>query len=195
MVPETGMIPMLEPLFQGDWAPFDETLCCSAEPPAGAVPLAVLIGDPSMLHELIQRQARRWGVEGKDLRALSGRNGSGKTSLAKLLAGLYRPEQGEIRLDGEVVNDGNRDRYRQLFSAIFSDFHLFEQLLDDASPVLDEAGNQLLEKLKLHHKVKVQGGAFTTRSLSQGQRKRLGVLSRAAAGTARPGQGGSGDLA
>lgn len=78
MVPETGMIPMLEPLFQGDWAPFDETLCYSAEPPAGAVPLAVLIGNPSMLHELIQRQARRWGVEGKDLRALSGRNGSGK---------------------------------------------------------------------------------------------------------------------
>lgn len=107
---------------------------------------------------------------------LVGGNGSGKTSLAKLLVGLYRPEQGEIRLDGEVVNDGNRDRYRQLFSAIFSDFHLFEQLLDDASPVLDEAGNQLLEKLKLHHKVKVQGGAFTTRSLSQGQRKRLALV-------------------
>lgn len=107
---------------------------------------------------------------------LVGGNGSGKTSLAKLLVGLYRPEQGEIRLDGEIVDDGNRDRYRQLFSAIFSDFHLFEQLLDDASPVLDERGNRLLEKLKLHHKVKVQAGAFTTRSLSQGQRKRLALV-------------------
>ncbi|MDO5103951.1 MAG: cyclic peptide export ABC transporter [Lautropia sp.] len=107
---------------------------------------------------------------------LVGGNGSGKSTLAKLLVGLYRPEQGEIRLNGEPVDDANRDRYRQLFSAIFSDFHLFDQLLDEASPELDEAGNRLLDKLKLHHKVQVSGGAFTTRSLSQGQRKRLALV-------------------
>ncbi|MDH0864416.1 cyclic peptide export ABC transporter [Mitsuaria sp. GD03876] len=107
---------------------------------------------------------------------LVGGNGSGKTTLAKLLAGLYRPDGGAIALDGEPVTDANRDAYRQLFSAIFSDFHLFEQLLDGASTELDERGNQLLEKLLLDSKVQVKDGAFTTRQLSQGQRKRLALV-------------------
>lgn len=107
---------------------------------------------------------------------LVGGNGCGKTTLAKLLVGLYRPEQGAILLDGEPVSDQNRDRYRQTFSAIFSDFHLFERLLDGASAELDARGNQLLHKLHLQHKVQVRGGAFTTRSLSQGQRKRLALV-------------------
>ncbi|OWQ90687.1 peptide ABC transporter [Roseateles aquatilis] len=107
---------------------------------------------------------------------LVGGNGSGKTSLAKLLAGLYRPDRGAIVLDGHPVGDADRDDYRQLFSAIFSDFHLFEQLLDGASPDLDDRGNRLLEKLLLDGKVQVKGGAFTTRQLSQGQRKRLALV-------------------
>jgi putative ATP-binding cassette transporter len=107
---------------------------------------------------------------------LVGGNGSGKTSLAKLLVGLYRPEQGAIVLNGETVDDANRDRYRQTFSAIFSDFHLFDQLLATASAELDAQGNALIAKLNLQHKVQVKDGAFTTRALSQGQRKRLALV-------------------
>ncbi|CDG82372.1 cyclic peptide export ABC transporter [Janthinobacterium agaricidamnosum] len=106
---------------------------------------------------------------------LVGGNGSGKTSLAKLLVGLYRPEQGLILRNGEPVTDASRDRYRQGFSAVFSDFHLFDSLLDTASQQLDERGNRMLERLHLHHKVQVRDGAFTTRELSQGQRKRLAL--------------------
>lgn len=107
---------------------------------------------------------------------LVGGNGSGKTTLAKLLVGLYRPEQGAILLNGKSVDDSNRDHYRQIFSTIFSDFHLFDQLLDVNSTELDAQGNALLEKLHLHHKVQVREGAFTTRALSQGQRKRLALV-------------------
>lgn len=107
---------------------------------------------------------------------LVGGNGSGKTSLAKLLVGLYRPEEGQVLLDGEVVDDSGRDRYRQTFSAIFSDFHLFDRLLDLDSADLDERGNALLARLHLQHKVQVRDGAFTTRSLSLGQRKRLALV-------------------
>jgi len=107
---------------------------------------------------------------------LVGGNGSGKTTLAKLLVGLYAPEAGEVWLNGERIEDFNRDRYRQLFSAIFSDFHLFERLLEASRPDLDEAGNRLLARLHLQHKVKVSGGAFSTQALSQGQRKRLALV-------------------
>ncbi len=107
---------------------------------------------------------------------LIGGNGSGKTTLAKLLVGLYAPESGEVLLDGKRIDDQSRDQYRQLFSAIFSDFHLFDRLLELQRTDLDEAGNRLLRRLHLQHKVKVSGGAFTTRALSQGQRKRLALV-------------------
>ena len=107
---------------------------------------------------------------------LVGGNGSGKTTLAKLLVGLYVPEEGSVRLNGETIDDAGRDRYRQRFTAIFSDFHLFDRLLDAPGPELDAQGNRLIEKLHLRHKVQVLNGAFTTRALSQGQRKRLALV-------------------
>ena len=107
---------------------------------------------------------------------LVGGNGSGKTTLAKLLVGLYPPEEGRIILNGDVVDDSTRDRYRQLFSTVFSDFHLFDRLLETGRADLDSEGNDLLTKLHLQNKVKVQNGAFTTLALSQGQRKRLALV-------------------
>jgi putative ATP-binding cassette transporter len=107
---------------------------------------------------------------------LVGGNGSGKTTLAKLIVGLYPQESGELLLDGVAIDDASRDRYRQQFSAVFSDFHLFEKLLETGRGDVDDEGNRLVAKLHLQHKVQVRDGAFTTRELSQGQRKRLALI-------------------
>jgi putative ATP-binding cassette transporter len=107
---------------------------------------------------------------------LVGGNGSGKSTLAKIISGLYMPEAGEIRLDGEVITDKNRDDYRQLFSAVFSDFYLFDNLLGLRTRNLDEQAGAYLEHLHLSHKVKVKDGTLSTTGVSQGQRKRLALL-------------------
>jgi putative ATP-binding cassette transporter len=107
---------------------------------------------------------------------LVGGNGSGKTTLAKLLLGLYVPEEGEIRLDGTPVSDENRSLYRDRFSVVFSDFFLFERLLGLNQPVIDADARKYLERLRLEQKVRVEEGMLSTLDVSQGQRKRLALL-------------------
>jgi putative ATP-binding cassette transporter len=107
---------------------------------------------------------------------LVGGNGSGKTTLAKLLTGLYAPEAGELRVDGVPVTPQTRAAYRQLFTAVFYDFHLFERLLGLARPELVERAREYLVRLHLDRKVRLEGDRLSTTSLSQGQRKRLALL-------------------
>jgi putative ATP-binding cassette transporter len=115
-------------------------------------------------------------LEPGELLFLVGGNGSGKTSLAKLFTGLYTPESGEVRLDGQPVTDETRDGYRQLFSTVFSDFHLFESLLGLAPPELSGQVAHYLKRLNLDQKVRVTDGKLSTTELSLGQRKRLALL-------------------
>lgn len=112
-------------------------------------------------------------AEAGELIFIVGGNGSGKTTLAKLILGLYAPENGSVIWNGEIVRDENREQYRENFGAVFSDFHLFKDLPCEISA---EKAASLLEKLHLSHKVKIIENRFSTIKLSQGQRKRLALL-------------------
>ena len=107
---------------------------------------------------------------------LIGGNGSGKTTLAKLLLGLYTPESGQIEWNGKGVIDETIDDYRQLFSVVFADFFLFDQLLGLEEMADDEEAQAYLKKLQLSHKVQMSNGALSTLELSTGQRQRLALL-------------------
>ncbi len=49
-----------------------------------------------------------------EIHALLGENGAGKTSLMNVLAGVYRPDAGEIRIDDRVVSVGSPEAAKRL---------------------------------------------------------------------------------
>ena len=107
---------------------------------------------------------------------IAGGNGSGKTTLMKLIAGLYKPDSGQITLDGRAIGADDLEAYRQLFSVIFADGHLFREVRGVASDDLLERSGELLARLGLEGVVRFDGSAFSTVDLSQGQKRRLALL-------------------
>lgn len=105
-----------------------------------------------------------------------GGNGSGKSTLAKIITGLYEPEQGEIYLDGQVITPDLQEWYRQHFATVFSDFFLFDRLLGLETFDKIQQAQDYIKLLRLAHKVQINGDRLSTTNLSQGERKRLGLL-------------------
>jgi len=110
-----------------------------------------------------------------DLVILTGGNGSGKSTFMKILAGFYRPAEGELLLDGSPVVGDRQEYYRSLITAIFPDFHLFQRLygIDDPNPA---ELTEMLTQFKLHEKTRLTHGEFQTTDLSSGQRRRLALI-------------------
>lgn len=105
-----------------------------------------------------------------------GGNGSGKTTLAKLITGLYLPEEGGISLDAQPIGGENRESYRQLFSVVFDGAVIFDKLWGLEAADLDRRVQQHLRELQLEHVVTVADGVLSTTNVSRGQRKRLALL-------------------
>lgn len=57
--------------------------------------------------------------------AVVGVNGSGKTTMIKLLCGLYEPDRGEILVNGRDIRELDQEACRKLFGVVFQDFQLF----------------------------------------------------------------------
>lgn len=110
-----------------------------------------------------------------ELVVVTGGNGSGKSTVLRLLTALLQPDQGTVRVNGEPLAAGQRQAYRDKIAAVFSDYHLFRRLYGVDPAALDRA-EALLADLRIADKVAVRDGAFTTTDLSGGQRKRLALM-------------------
>lgn len=106
-----------------------------------------------------------------------GENGSGKTTFAKVLTGLYVPASGTIRMDGATVNSQNPHWYRRKFAAVFRDYSLFEGVADLKSEDLDQEAKQVATWLNLNE-WRFAAPAFNGKStaLSSGERPRIALL-------------------
>ncbi|WP_369944538.1 cyclic peptide export ABC transporter [Xanthomonas medicagonis] len=105
-----------------------------------------------------------------------GGNGSGKSTLSKLITLHYRASGGDMLFDDDPLTDANIVAYRNQICSIYSDYHLFDRLLCDARLDEDEKIREYMTLLKLERKLSIVGRKFSTRALSDGQRKRLALL-------------------
>ncbi|CAM2010262.1 cyclic peptide export ABC transporter [Acanthopleuribacter pedis] len=104
-----------------------------------------------------------------------GGNGSGKSTVMRLLTGLYYPRSGQIRCDNTVINSENYQAFREQFSLIMSDFHLFDRFygLEDVDT---DRVQELIDYMEMDEIVSYSEGRFSNINLSTGQRKRLAMI-------------------
>lgn len=116
-------------------------------------------------------------IKANEIVFIVGGNGSGKTTLGLLLLGFYEPDSGRIELKGTARTVENLPFYRRHFSAVFSDFCLFETVFSAGREDVERQANTFIQRLDISHKVRVAHGRFTTTDLSLGQRKRMALVS------------------
>jgi heme exporter protein A len=138
-----------------------------------------------------RRLFRRVDVEISAGEALwvSGANGSGKTSLLRILCGLTQPAEGEVRWQGRSIRASREEFCRNLVylghaNGVKDDLLAWENIVVASSlsgkPVTQGDAVQALKQLGLGRAV-----SLPTRVLSQGQRKRV-ALARLQLSTAIP---------
>ena len=69
---------------------------------------------------------------------LSGRTGAGKSTVFKLLMGLYQPQQGEVRIDGVPAAEISEGERRGLFGDVEQTFHRVPGTVKDQIALFDE---------------------------------------------------------
>ena len=71
--------------------------------------------------------------------ALVGANGAGKSTITKLMLGLYPPTCGEILIDGRPIAEWSQDALNGLFGVVFQDFARYSLTVRD-NVVLGDSG-------------------------------------------------------
>ncbi len=90
--------------------------------------------------------------------AIVGKNGSGKSSIIKLLMGFYENYEGKISINGRNLCELSKGDYRKRISVLYQDFRLFSMTVDQNVSMeyesSEEKVNEFLKKVKVYEKIK-----------------------------------------
>lgn len=116
--------------------------------------------------------------------AFVGGSGSGKSTIAKLISGIYRPWSGEITFDGKTLDEINREVFASSLAVIDQNIVLFDGTISENikmwdSSVEDFAMIFACHDARIHNDIVIRKGAYNApiesggKNFSGGQRQRL----------------------
>lgn len=81
--------------------------------------------------------------------SIAGLNGAGKTTIVKLLAGLYSPDEGEILINGINIRSIPENILNRMISVVFQDYSLFSMTIkENVSSEENASDEKVIETLK-----------------------------------------------
>ncbi|MEN8906532.1 MAG: ABC transporter ATP-binding protein [Clostridiales bacterium] len=130
-------------------------------------------------------------LEKGDIIAVVGENGSGKTTMVKLLTRLYEVDDGEILINNININDYNLESLRKTFGIVFQDFVKYElkvrhnigfgdiDNIEDDNSLMESASKAGVSNLidKMPYKLETQLGLWFSQGqqLSGGQWQKIAI--------------------
>lgn len=84
-----------------------------------------------------------FSIEPEEAVAIVGSSGAGKTTLAKLMLGLLRPQEGEIRIGGVALSKMNPARYRGMIGVVMQEDQLFAGSIGENISLFDSSADVL----------------------------------------------------
>jgi len=88
-------------------------------------------------------------IQKNEVIAIVGTNGAGKSTIVKLLLGLYTPQKGSVRYDGQEIAHASYPSLFENTSAVFEDFNQYKATIKE-NVTLDETADEAEVKELLH---------------------------------------------
>ncbi|NLC20096.1 MAG: ABC transporter ATP-binding protein [Clostridiales bacterium] len=123
--------------------------------------------------------------------AFVGHNGAGKSTIIKLMCGLYKPDQGNIYINGINIHDFKTTSFYEKISILFQDYYVFpftirENITAFRKEVNEEQINKMINLFSLQSKIESLqkgldtgvGGEFYDdyTQLSGGEQQKLAII-------------------
>ncbi|NMF82477.1 ABC transporter ATP-binding protein [Nodosilinea sp. P-1105] len=158
-----------------------------SDPPVSPATTAIAMIDiTKRFPGVVANQGVNFAVQGGEIHGLLGENGAGKTTLMNILCGLYRPDQGQIQLQGRPVQFHRpADAIAAGIGMVHQHFQLVERFTVAENLVLGERKQLWRDNPKrLHQRLRQLASrygldldpAMPVWQLSVGQQQRVEIL-------------------